>query len=621
MAINRELVQIVEIDVDQCSLTYGSSPCTATLDANSVRKCFNGWNTCQDKTNYDKSTLTLRFVNARSNLPITATYLPTLESVSAFSSSVNISGSNPKLGLLGKRGKVTVTLNDFPYHDRLTDKYALERASGAAQHSGVGYDPESLGTFWTKFKKRNPNYAGRALRVINTWITTENSISYLLKEDGDYLLNEDGGRITLSYSFLNGFPSSGTQTRHFIITEIKGPGDNNKVTIEAKDVLTLAEKKSAVAPAPSNGALEEGISDSTSTFTLTPEAVGSQYPTSGYAVIGSEVVSYTRASDVITLTGRGLEGTTAESHSADATFQEALSYSDKYLYEVLDDLLGTYTDIDAAFIPSADYQTEVERWAPTIKINTLITKSTPVADLLGELSVLGASIWWDDVDQEVKLRMNHPLDVTETARAVTDDNAILGITQEDRDEERITQVHYYSVQSDPTGDIKDKSNYNRILVTVDTDAQREENFGDTRVREVFCRWLNTGNDTIARNASLRLLQRFVRAPEYFTVKLDNKDIDLGLTDVLDVTSRVVTDVTGAPAIKKLQIAQKSESKQGHEVQVVCQSYEFDDFYGFIMENTANDYDSATDLEKEEGWYLIAEGDETFDDGREAYRII
>lgn len=596
MALKRQPIQIVEIDIDFCTLTYGTGACTAVLGTSGVRKCYNTWNTCQARSAYDKGTLTLRFVTPRSNLPIGPNvYFPVLKSVSAFSSSVNISGNNPKMGQLGRRGKVTVAIDDFPYHDRVTDKYAVERRDGTAQTDEGGYNPEDRGTFWTKFKKRTPNYAGRPLRVINTYILENGTID----------------------------TSGDSQTRNFIITELKGPDDNNSVTIEAKDILTLAEKKTAVAPTPSEGSLLEDIDENDLSFVLEPTGIGSDYPTSGFGVIGSEIIQYTRSGDTVTIIARGVDGTEVSSHSSGDTFQEAVKYENQFIYQVLDDLLGNYTNIDSAFIDSANYQSEVERWAPTTKINTTITEPTPVADLLGELAVLGASIWWDDVAQKIKLRMNHPLDLTEEATSLSDDNAIKGIRQEDRDEDRITQVHFYSVQSNPTEGLKDKSNYDRVLVSIDTDAQRAENYGEPRIREIFCRWLNTGNDPIVRIISQRILDRFNAAPEYFHLTLDAKDISLGLTDILSVTSRVISDETGKSVPKQLQITEKSETKSGHEVKIVCQSYEFDDFYGFIMENDANGFDSATDLEKEEGAYIIAEADvdDGFADGTQTYRMI
>lgn len=598
MAIKREPVQIVEIDIDFCTLTYGVSTCTAVLGTTGVRKCYNSWNTCQAKSVYDKGTLTLRFVNPRATLPKTGNvYFPVLENVSAFSSSVNLAGANPRLGQLGKRGKVTVSLMDFPYHDRVTDKYADGRVDGTAQTDESGYDPLDRGTFWTKFKRRHPNYAGRPLRVINTYVLP----------DGTYDTVE-------------------AQTRHFIITEVKGPADTGKVTIEAKDVLTLAEKKSALAPRASTGELLEEIEVDATSLTLSPTGIGDdEYPASGFATIGSEVVSYTRSGDTVTLTGRGLKGTAAASHNAEDTFQQAIVYEDARIDTVIADLLQNYTDIDNAFTPTADYATEAIRWASLTPINAVIAKPEPVADLLGEMAVLGASIWWDDVAQEVRFAMQHPVDpfTAVDIPSLTEDNAIKGIVQEDRDEERITQIHFYSTQSDPTKGVKDKSNYDRIVVLLDSDAENTNNYGEPRVREIFCRWINETSVYSIRIICRRLLERFKMAPVYQTITLDAKDIDISLVDILDITSRVVTDETGNQVPDRVQVIEKTEVKSGHEVKITCQAFQYDTDYGWIMVNTAPVYGSATTLQKDQGCYLIAQADADtgFSDGRPAYRII
>lgn len=594
MAIKREPVQIVEIDIDFCTLTYGSSPCTASLGTTGVRKCYNSFNTCQAKGAFNKGTLTLRFVTPRTTLPKTSNvYFPVLESVSAFSSSVNLAGSNPRLGQLGKRGKATVTIKDFPYHDRVTDKYASGREDGTAQTDESGYDPLGRGTFWTKFKRRYPNYAGRPMRIINTYILP----------DGTY-------------------DTVDAQTRNFILTEIKGPSDTGKVTVEAKDILTLAEKKTALAPKASKGKLLEDIDEVAGTLTLDPSGIGnSEYPASGFATLGSEVVSYTRSADTVTLTGRGLKGTEASSHSAQDTFQQSIVYEDARIDTVITDLLTNYTSVDSGFIPTSDYQVEAERWASITRINTVISKPTSVAKLLGEMAVIGASIWWDDVDQEVKFQMQHPIDLGDTVAGYTEDNAIKAIVQEDRDEERLTQVHFYSTQSDPTKGLEDKSNYDTITVTVDTDAESDNNYGEPRIREVFCRWLNETNQTAISIINSRLLQRFNKAPVYQTITLDAKDIAIGLVDVIDITSRVVTDDTGKAVADRVQVIEKTEVKSGHEVKITCQAYNYEEYYGFIMTNGSPVYGSATESQKDSGCYLIAQADDEFSDQRPAYRII
>lgn len=571
MLANIEPVQVVEIDIDYCALTYGAGLCDAVLGTTGVRKCFNTFATCQAKPAFDKGVKTLRFITPTASVPKGDIYFPSLTSVSAFSTSVNIGGASPSLGALGKRGKVSVRMKDFAYHDRYLDKYQSERVDGTAQTDEGGYDPTTRGSFFTKLKSRFPFYAGRPLRVIDGYV--------------------DGGVFTE------------LQTRHFIITNIVGPNDSGNISIEAKDILTLAEKKSATAPTASRGQLLTEVPVGLVSFDLTPSGIGSEYPTSGTAVIGSEIVTYTRSSDTITLTGRGLYTTEENNHSIGDSFQECIVYTNQLINEVVEDLLTNYTDIDPTFFPTDDWAEEVQRWAPTLRLDAVLAEPTSVSDLLGELAVLGVSIWWDDVGQKIRLAITKPVDLNQTVYNLTDDANIKSISQEDRDEDRLTQIHFYTVQADPTAGLKDKSNYDRIRVTVDTEAEQANSYNDVRVREIFCRWLNFGNDTSTRLRSIRLLNKLNASPKQFKIRLDAKDIAISLTDVLYVESRIITDDTGKHVPTYLEVTQKSEPVAGHEVDIVAQAYLYEGNYGYIMANTANPYGTATDLEKETGAYI------------------
>ena len=159
------------------------------------------------------------------------------------------------------------------------------------------------------------------------------------------------------------------------------------------------------------------------------------------------------------------------------------------------------------------------------------------------------------------------------------------------------------MQANPTEGLKDKSNYDRVRVTVDTVAEQENSYGDVRIREIFCRWLNFGNAAATRLRSLRLLNKLNEAPKQFKIKLDAKDINIGLTDILFVESRVITDDTGKPIPTYLEVTQKTEPVAGHEVSLVAQAYLYAGNYGYIMPNTANPYGTATDAEKASGAYI------------------
>lgn len=588
---NREPIQYVEIDVDYCTQTYGSSPCLAALGTTGTKKCFNTYATCQFKSAYVKSAKTLTFVNSRANLPKDLLAYPVLEErgVSAFSSTVNIAGSDPRMSAFGRRATVAVKLVDFVDDDIGFDKYQTQRVSGAAQSSAVGYNPKDFGTFFTRLKARWPYYAGRPLRVIDGFV--------------------DDGVLTID------------QTRHFIITNIVGPDSNGKVTIEGKDILALADDKKALAPKPSRGKIDRDLDLVATTFVLTPAGIGSEYPASGVASIGSEVVSYTRSSDTVTLTGRGIKGTVAATHNLGDSFQEAINLEGARIDDTIYDLLVNYAKVDPSFCPkTTEWATEITRWMSSVLLDTVITKPTGVSQLLGELADLGISIWWDDVNQEVKILANHPVgDALITD--ISDENNIKKIDQEDQDEDRITQIHFYTKQSDPTKDYKDKANYDQIQVIVDTDAEGPNAYNDTKVREVFCRWLNNGADAVVRVQALRLLQRFNTPPVHYTITLDSQDRGLGLTDVLRLDSRIATDDAGLPVQRLLQVYRKEETRSGHELKVSAQAFIYEGRYGYIMANGSPVYGSATQLQKDTGAFFVSGSTLTFADGTGPYVFI
>lgn len=589
---NREPIQYVEIDVDYCSLTYGTGLCTAVLGTTGQRKCFNTYNTCQAKSAFTKTTKTLRFINNRSNMPKGLDAYPVLDErgVTAFTSTVNIAGGDPRMSAFGRRATVSVDLTDFVDDDIGFDKYVNERISGAAQASAVGYNPVEYGTFFTRLKARWPFYAGRPLRVVDGYV--------------------DGGVLTIE------------QTRNFIITDMKGPDDKGRVTIEGKDVLALADDKKALAPKPSRGKIDANLTISgLGPFNLTPAGIGAEYPTSGFATIGSEVVSYTRSGDAITLTGRGLKGTVASTKSIGDSFQEALNIEAARIDDTIYDLLVTYAKVDPSFCPIvSEWEPEITKWMSSVLLDTVITKPTGVAQLLGELADLGVSIWWDDVNQKVKILATHPV-ADEQVFPITDRDNIKAIVQEDKDEDRLTQVHYYTKQSDPTKDYKDKSNYDQINVIIDTDAEGANAYNDTRVREVFCRWLNDGAQAIIRAISLRLLKRFNTPPVHYVITLDIQDKDINLADVLQLESRVVTDEAGLPVTKLLQVFRREETRFGHEFKLSALAFNYDGNYGIIMENTAPVYSLASDTEKRNGAWFVDETTLVFPDGAPPYAFI
>lgn len=583
-----EPITVVEIDYDFCSRTFGSAPCTASLGGVTLRKCHNTIKTCADTDNFDRSPLTLRFCTAANQIPKGATYWPVItdRGASTTSSTVNIAGQNPNMSAFGRRATVRVQMSDFPYHDRLTDKYQSERISGVAQIDEAGYSPAERGTFFPKLRARWPYFSGKPLRVINGYI-------------------KDGQIID-------------AVTRHYVIKSFDGPNDSGEVSFEAEDILALADKDRAQAPNISRGTLLADIAIDATTLTLDPEAIGEEYPAEGRAVIGTEIVSYTRSGDVVTLTGRGIAGSEAATHSDGDTFQEVLFFEGERLHVAVRDLLENYTSIDTSFIPFSDWEAEVERWLPQLRIDAHFTKPTAVSKIMAEFSQLGVSFWWDDVTQTIPLKANRPVD-GDVIHAFTD-SAITAINLEAQDDRRLTEIGFFSVQDDPTESETDEANYNVVLLTVDAEAKSENRYGDTKLRKVFCRLLNGGAESAIRIYSIRLLQRFNTAPVRITMVVDASRGGIALTDVVRLKTRVSGDATGLSQFALYQVIKRTDLERGNKVEIVCEAYNFEGRYGFITPNDYPVFGSASESQKELGAFLA---DETllFPDGSESYLLI
>jgi hypothetical protein len=588
----REPLQLVQIDVDQCTRTYGTSPCTAALSADNPAKCFNTFKTCQDTANFNKGTLTLTFADNQSGLGKAETRFPALKSVSTVPTEINTGGVGRRTGALGRRERVSITLQDFAYQDTLTDPYQAERVSGVAQHSGVGYDPAARGLFFQRLLARNPYYIGRALRVYSGYV-------------GDAI-----GSMTVS---------------HYVITGWAGPDADGKVMVEAKDVLDLADDNKTQCPVASEGKLGADITDSyVSTVTLTPSGVGSDYDPDGRAFIGGEIVTFTRSGDVVTITGRGVDGSTAAAHSEGDTFQQCYYTADTAIDDVIYDLLVNFAGVDASFINTTDWGDEIDRWYNGFNLTATIVEPAGVASLIDEICTLGVSLWWDRENQEIKLRGNRPVDLTETVTSISDASTVVegSLRMEDARDMRLTDVVMYhglrDMSQEPATDLRV---FDRMEAVSDTDAKGANEYNQSSIYRIAMRWLGTaGDDSVARAAVSRLLNRFRDTPKVVTFSADIKDqATLQPGNLVSLTTRLIVDATGAEQATQMRIISVEETDQGNRIKVTAESSGFQKRYGFIAENSRGDYAASSASEQEKGTYIVG-GSLQFGDGSGPYLV-
>jgi hypothetical protein len=555
LTVGREPLILVQIDQDFCSLSYGVAPCTADGE----NKCFNTRKTCQDPENYDRSTLTLTFAEKRSNLPRGVNLIPSLVSVTTAPSTINPTNANRNVAPLGQRAVATLTFEDHPHSDLLVDKYVAERA----------YDPLKKSTFWAKWLARNPYYQNRELRIYE---------GYTGQDIGDM------------------------RVRHYLIDSVQGPDASGRVRVVAKDPLNLADRERSQVPEASQGLLVDDIDASVTQIDIA-EAELTDYDAAGTVRVGDELMTYTTRAQVgnlVRLSGitRGSDGTVAQDHRINANVQKCIRYTNANSWDVIYDLLTTYAKIPASFIDKDAWDEEGQEFLIGFEVSALLSRPTGVASVLNEIfdQVL-AYIWWDEREQLIKFRSIRSI---ANAGRINDQANILADTfnLSTDPRQRFSQIWIYYNQRDKSLPIDVESNYDQLRIRADLEVESEDLYGETRIRKVFARWIQS--DAQAIILSTRLLDLSLDNPKKLRIRLDAKDRFFWTADVLAVQHRNLVDQFGDPVSERYQILSAEEVEPGEVVE-----YELQNFairvarVGFYTEADALNYDQYTEEQIEE----------------------
>jgi hypothetical protein len=466
----------------------------------------------------------------------------------------------------------------------LVDKYRLER----------NYIATDQGSYWSKWLARNPYYVSYIMRVYDGYV-------------GQALVDMN--------------------KRTYLIDTFTGPDSNQNVTIKAKDVLKLADNEKAQAPAASTGELIVDYSDVASMDPMRiTGGVASEYPAPGKVRINKEIFAYTGVSTItateMNLTGitRASDGTESEDQDEGDRVQLCLEYTNIRPDDLTNDLLTTYGDVPSTFIPLSDWSDEASVWLEQFRLSALITEPTGVTDLLGEITEQALFyIWWDERDEQIKLRALRPASGDPVKIIGNFQNILAGSFElKAKPKERISQVWVFFGQRSPVEKLDDEQNYRRVRVRLDGDSESDLQYGESRIRKIYSRWIQT--DAVAIQTTTRLLSRFRDTPEYIAFALDAKDRDLWTGDLSDVTVDGIVDETGAPKVQRWQVISAEETKSGEVAEYQLQRFSFgpDDQSSFWMISSAPIYADATDQERQDGaWW----GDDTglMPDGSDGYK--
>lgn len=400
---------------------------------------------------------TYRFAMPTDYLPADIECIPSLDSVSV----------NPALVSLGKdlgqRAAITATLSDH-------------------RHVMNG-EPYDQGTFFGKWRGRYmTKLRGRSFRIIRGMV---------------------------------GQDISAMDTRHYVIDSVDGPTFNGKYTIQAKDILKLADEDRAQAPVLSNGSLAGSINAVTTSATLSPAGIGDlEYPASGWVCLGGkEVCAFTRVGNALTIT-RGQFGTVASTHDAGDRIQLVLRYTGDDAADIIRDLLVNYADVPAAYIDLDAWQAETAEFLSVIYART-ITEPMAVNKLVSELIEQAAlAVWWDDRAKQIRLQVLREI-ATDAATFGHEDFIDGSFSVKEQPNRRISQMWTYYGQRDPTDSGANEDNYRAVLATVDLESQAE--YGSAEIAKIQGAWLET--ETAASRLNSIQLSRFVDPPRSFAFDL------------------------------------------------------------------------------------------------------
>lgn len=525
-------VYIVELYLDRCEHVYGEAPCTASGDP--TLKCFNTLSSCQDPGNYSlpgvgpgedpgvSGKKVYRFSSTRivgfdgsSTLPEgDPPVFPTILSVETAPTRLD-----PGRGL-GIRSSVEIELQDHPYSDVGVDPYLRERAVNFANQ----------GSFWGRMQARNKFYEGRSL--------------------------------VLRQGYLEGglFVEDNFKSRRYAIHRISGPDDNGRVVVEAKDFLKFADSSRRQFPIQSSAELPTAINNSDTTFSILDrgsEILNAFNSGQRYIRIDDEVLY---VNSVVATSGAQYSVNVVRAslppaypgpmdsypHGAEATVQVCHYFDDEPVQDIIYYLLNAVCEIDAFYLPLAEWTDSLERVGyQNYTFTRLLVEPEGVKDLLQELTEHNILLWWDEREQSIRVSVVFP-QIEEPAEFQQRDvlDGSVSVTYDVK--HRVSQTWVFFGDRNPILDRDKASTYQRVEVRADLDAESLEEYRESKIKKIYSRWLPISKRSVAAEISSRMLAEFRDTKRVVKFSLDPKDDEVWTGDLAKVPTYAVQDQFGVP---------------------------------------------------------------------------
>lgn len=648
----------IQLEVGSTATPYIATTSTAVALPNNTsvynlinrpNACYNTFATCQDTSNYNKTTQTIKLISRGVMSPPGESLRPYLLSSISAPTSLDIEAG------LAARNAIAIMVADETDNDSDQDPYYATRATPAG------------GTYWPRWLARNKNYFGRTAKLRRGFVAAPWDWTLFLDElyiiDNIAIENNGQAKITLKDPLkltdnnkiplpTNGITQS--ELKDVVLTGYALAGGLSSITFPSDaSALDDAYNGMEVYIYANMGAGQRRIisdyvgatrvatisvawsvtPDTASAFEVSALSItvgsgrGAQYAdpaTSGkaeYIRIGSEIIRYTvKSSDTLSwpdASYRAQFGSTRADHSASQSVQQCRAYIDRTIEQVITALI-TESGIAAGYI-SGDLATECAAWyGPQFNITACLSAPEQVSKLLSEiLKQIGAVMWWSPQTQKIEFKAVMP-SLTTPVEWTDEANLIHGGTQiKNMDNLRITQAAIDYALRDATTSLSEPRNFERGEVVKSSTAESANEYGDVRPQVTASRWFGIINGNAMWAVLARDALRRYDAPKQITVKIDPKDYTLPIGALVDIKTHKHVGADGQQLAVRCMITQMLD--RGAHLEIQARSTNFNKRYAFIAPNGQPNFGAASAAQKK--YCYIAGSGGTMSDGSEPYRII
>ena len=470
---------------------------------------------------------------------------------------------------LGFRGSVRVTFSDFDFG--------------------------SVGTYFGRLLGANPYYLDRPLKVFS----------------GFY----DG--ITFDWDNF--------KERLYFIKRIDGPDSRGRVTITADDLLTLLDEDQASTPVTPDAKLAGSLTSSaTGTISITDNAGFSA--SGGIAQIGNEFIAYSGISGgaSIVITARGQYGTAAEAHDADDAVSPCYSYSGENVVDVIYDLIDQFSPIDVStYIDLAAWEAERDNYLVGDLVTGVIPAGTPIKEKIESLcEQVMASVWWDDEDQEIKIKAVGPTVSPSAQLNKTQHILSVGESVQRDPSKAITEVWVYYGRKNHADDDDEPANYSDLYITPDADASAGH--GKPKIKKIFATDIPASGTSTVNKLSQRMLAMYSRGENIYTFRLDVKDAGVKTGQLVDAETDLIQGADGVPVANSYLVIERDQISAGaYQYKAQTSGFLTGSPYRLIAPDSlaATDYAAASAAQRAKYAFVADTSTSEFSNGDPAHLIL